>query len=194
MRSGAGATKWGGETRLPGPLPSAGLGMQGWPCPATAVRSWWGGKLGTPESKWGSKIPQLDQRVFQGLLSSGGGDLQRDGGCSTSSSATSHSCCCRCSGPASATPWSPKGHPCLAAPWRRLSHPLQLQKGVHLASHSAWGMAWRRPRRQAEVLQEVERRGWGIASGRWEQQPPAGTSILRGSAFPCPCATAGDSS
>ena len=52
-----------GDTRLPGPLPSAGLRMQSWPCPAAAAWSW-GCRLGTPESKWGSKISQLAQRVF----------------------------------------------------------------------------------------------------------------------------------
>lgn len=52
-----------GDTWLPGSLPSARLGMQGWLCPAAAAQSW-GCRLGTPESKWGSKISQLAQRLF----------------------------------------------------------------------------------------------------------------------------------
>lgn len=48
----------------------------------------------------------------------------------------------------------------------------------------------------AGVLREVKGEAGGITSGRqrWEQQPPAGTSILHRSDFLCPSAITGDSS
>lgn len=63
----------GGETRLPGPLPSAGLGMQGWPCPATAVRSWWGANWAPQKANGAPKSHSWTRGCFRACSVLGGG-------------------------------------------------------------------------------------------------------------------------